>query len=250
LLYIPVTFGGMNAPVTLAGCLAVNNVGVLVGLVVSQLVREGAPFIAPAFGAAIMNMRTMAGGVPDGRGIEAEMAHFYGLPMFGIVGTNAKVVDQQAALETAISLQQATLSGANIIHDLGYLESGLTGSLALFVIAHELIGRFQHSLRAVEVSDETLALDLIDEVGPVGSFLDSEHTRRHYRECWYPQTPELLERYKYAGWVAQGSTTLLERASARVEEILATHQPGPLPVDVARGIRAIVQRAEASVARD
>lgn len=246
-LYIPVTFGGVNAPITMAGCLAYNNAGVLLGLVLSQLTQEGAPFIVPGgVGTSVMNMRTMGGGIPDGWGIEAELAHFYGLPMFGIVGSRAKVVDEQAALETALTLQEATLSGANIIHDLGYIEGGLTGSLALFVIAHELIGRMRHSMRAVEVNDETLPLDLIDEIGPLGNFLDTEHTRRHYREYWYPETPELLERHKYAGWVAEGSTTLLERATARVEKILAEHKPDPLPEDVARAVHAIVERAQAT----
>jgi trimethylamine--corrinoid protein Co-methyltransferase len=246
-LYIPVAFGGLNAPVTMAGCLAFNNAGVLLGLVLSQLTQEGAPFIAPGFGASILNMKTMAGGIPDNWGIDAELAHYYGLPMFGIVGTNAKVVDQQAALETALSLQQATLSGANIIHDLGYMEGGLTGSLALLVIAHELIGRLQHSTRPVEVNDETLAVDLIDEMGPEGNFLDTEHNFRHYKEYWYPETPELLERHKYAGWVREGSTTLLERAAVRVEKILTEHKPDPLPDDTAQAIKAVVRRAEESV---
>ena len=100
---------GMNAPVTMAGCLAANNAGVLLGLVLSQLTREGAPFIAPAFGTAIMNMRTMAGPAPDTWGIDAEMAHYYGLPMFGIMGSSAKVVDQQAAQQTAVTMLKATL---------------------------------------------------------------------------------------------------------------------------------------------
>lgn len=246
-LYIPVTYGGMAAPVTMAGCLAVNNAGVLLGLVLSQLVREGAPLVVPGFGATILNMRTLSGAIPDPRGIEAELAHYYGLPIFGIVGSGAKVVDGQATLETALTMQQATLSGANIIHDLGYMEGGLTGSLALFVIAHELIGFLRHTTRAVEVNDETLALELIDEVGPLGNFLDTEHTRRHYRQYWYPEAPELIERHKYDGWVAEGSTTLLERATARVDKILSTHTPDPLPDDVTQAIKAVVRRAEESV---
>jgi trimethylamine--corrinoid protein Co-methyltransferase len=246
-LYIPVSFGGMNAPVTMAGCMAVNNAGVLLGLVLSQLTREGASFIMPGFGAGSANMRTMAGGIPDSWGIEEELAHYYGLPMFGIVGTNAKVVDQQAAQETALSMLKATLSGANIIHDMGYMEGGLTGSLALLVMAHELIGYMRHCTRTIKVNDETLALDLIDEIGPLGSFLETAHTLGHYKQFWYPRTPELIERQKYAGWVREGSTTLLERATARVEEILATHQPDPLPEDTAKAIKAVVQRAEAGI---
>jgi len=220
---------------------------VLLGLVLSQLVREGAPLVVPGFGATILNMRPLGGGIPDPRGIEAELAHYYGLPIFGIAGSGAKVVDGQASLETALTMQQATLSGANIIHDLGYMEGGLTGSLALFVISHELIGLLHHTTRAVEVNDETLALDLIDEVGPLGNFLDTEHTRRHYRQYWYPETPEVIERHKYDGWVAEGSTTLLERATARVDKILATHIPDPLPDDVAQAVKAVVRRAEEGV---
>ncbi len=246
-LYIPVTYGGLNAPATLAGSLAYNNAGVLLGLVLSQLVREGAPFIAPGFGAVPLNMRTMSGGIPDAAGLCEELAHFYKLPMFGIVGSQAKVVDQQAALETALSMQRATLSGANIIHDLGYLEGGLTGSLALFAIAHELIGYLRHSFRAVEVSDETLALDLVDEVGPEGTVIDSDHTRRHYKKFWYPELPELFDREKYAGWEAAGGTTMLERAAEKVERILEEHQPDPLPEDVAAAVHAVVERAEAGI---
>ena len=96
----------------------------------------------------------------------------------------------------------------------------------------------------MEYGRPALALDLIDEIGPLGSFMESDHTRQHFRKHWYPKAPELIERLKYAAWAAEGGTTLLERASARVEEILATHEPDPLPQDVAGGIRAVVQRAE------
>jgi len=79
-----------------------------------------------------------------------------------------------------------------------------------------------------------------DEIGSLGIFFESEHTRHHYREYWYPKMPEVLERHKHAGRVAEGSTTLLERATAHVEKILATHKPDPLPNDVAQAIRAVV----------
>jgi trimethylamine--corrinoid protein Co-methyltransferase len=248
-LYIPVSMGGLNAPATVAGCLAYNNAAVLLGLVLSQLVCEGAPYVVPAMGASLMNMRTMSFGIPDNQGIEAELAHYYNLPMFGIVGSSAKIVDQQAVLDTGLSIYQATLAGANIIHDLGYMEGGLTGSLALFVIAHELIGRTWHALRPIEVSEETLAVDVVHKVGPEGSFLDTDHTRRHYRKHWYPPTPEIFDRAKYPGWVAAGSTSMLERATARVDKILAEHQPDPLPEDVAAAVHAVVQRAEAALTK-
>jgi trimethylamine---corrinoid protein Co-methyltransferase len=93
------------------------------------------------------------------------------------------------------------------------------------------------------VSAETLALDLIDEVGPDGQFLGTDHTRRHYRERWYPR---LFERSNYDNWVAKGSTTLGQRAAARADSLLATHRPEPLAPDVAAQVRSILERAVAA----
>jgi trimethylamine--corrinoid protein Co-methyltransferase len=93
----------------------------------------------------------------------------------------------------------------------------------------------------VEINDETLALDLIHEIGPDGQFLDSEHTLKHFRDRWYPQ---LFDRDNYDGWLANGGKTLAQRAAERVETILADHQPEPLPDDVAKAVRSIIERAE------
>jgi len=93
----------------------------------------------------------------------------------------------------------------------------------------------------VEISDETLALDLIDEVGPDGQFLDTEHTMAHFRKRWYPG---VFERGNYDQWQAAGGKSLGERAAERVEELLAEHKPEHLPDDAAQAIRAIVRRAE------
>jgi trimethylamine--corrinoid protein Co-methyltransferase len=91
----------------------------------------------------------------------------------------------------------------------------------------------------VEINDETLALDLIDEVGPDGQFLDSKHTLIHFQEHWYP---DVFERGNYNQWQAAGGKSLAERAAERVEGILAEHQPEPLPADVQRAIKKIVER--------
>jgi len=181
---------------------------------------------------------------PDKRALEADLAHFLGLPMFTIAGcSDSKVMDQQAGIEAALTLVIDALDGGNIVHDLGYLESGLTGSLAQLVICDEILSWLGHFVHGVEINDETLALDLINEVGPDGQFLDSGHTLRHFRELWYPS---LFDRNNYDGWLAQGGTTLVERAAKRVETILAEHKPEPLPDDVAQAVHAIIERAEAS----
>jgi trimethylamine--corrinoid protein Co-methyltransferase len=246
--YIPVGLGGTTAPMTVAGCQVIWNVGALVGLVLSQLKREGTPYVMAGWGAGGLDMKTtvMPYAEPDRRGIAQAMAHYYGLPMFALGGcSDSKCLDQQSGMEAALTLMVTALTGGNIVHDLGYLESGLCYSLAQLAICDEILGWLSHFIRGVDVSDEALAVDLIDEVGPDGQFLDTEHTLAHFRERWYPT---LVDRNNYDGWQAKGGTTLAERATQRVEKILAEHQPEPLPDDVARAVHAVVERAEAQYA--
>jgi trimethylamine--corrinoid protein Co-methyltransferase len=106
----------------------------------------------------------------------------------------------------------------------------------------EIIGWVRRALSGVEVSQETLALDVIDRVGPGGHFLEEEHTLKHFRENWYPT---LLNRTAYATWLEQGGLTYGELANRRVRHILESHQPPPLPEDVRAALRAIVQQADA-----
>jgi len=245
-VYIPASLGGVTGPITPAGTVAVANAGILTGLVLSQLKREGAPFITTGMSGNALDMRTMVQPYcqPSPLGITHALAHHYNLPMFGLGGcTDAKIVDQQAAAEAALTLMAETLGGANLIHDLGYMESGLCGSLAQLVICNEMVGWIEKMMAPVEINDETLALDLIDEIGPDGSFLDSDHTMNHFRERWYPQ---VFERGNYDQWLEAGELSLDLRAAQRVDAILKEHQPEPLTEDVQGQLKAIVQRAEES----
>lgn len=241
-LYIPASTGGVTSPITPAGAVALDNAGVLVGLVLSQLKREGAPYIMTGMQPSPMDMRTMTVPYADPqRGIFQALAHLYRLPSFGWGGvSDSKTVDQQAAAEAALTLLAESLCGGNLIHDVGYLESGLTFSLAQLAICEELIGWIQAFLRGVDVSDESLAVDVIGRVGPEGQYLNQEHTRRHFREAW---VPDLLERDDHKTWQRKGVKTLGERAAERVDRILAEHRPDPLPADVLARLDAIVERA-------
>lgn len=244
-LYIPVVSGGTTGPVTMAGGLALSNAGVLVGLVISQLKREGTPVIIPGFGGDALDMRSMVDPycLPDTRGMAAALAHFYQLPMFSLGGaSDSKLVDQQAGIEAALEMLVNALCGGHIVHDCGYLESGLSGSLAQLAICNEVAGWIRHVCQPIEVSAETLALDLIDQVGPDGQFLKLPHTRRHVRERWYPT---LFDHETYDGWLARGGKTLAERAAEQVSQILASHHCEPLSPAITEAIRRVVLGAEA-----
>lgn len=248
-MYIPVVLAGATGPITVAGTLALVNAGALAGLVLAQAKREGAPVIMPGWGGEGLDMHSLVNAYaePDHRGAAESLVHQYGLPMFSLAAvTDSKLVDQQAAIEAALTLIVDVLAGGQIIHDLGYLESGLTGSLAQLAICHEAASWIRHFLRPIEVSEEALAMELIEHVGHDGQFLDAEHTLRHYRERWRPQ---LVERNTYDGWLAKGGQSMAERAAAYVDGILRSHQPEPLPADVAAAVHAVVERAGGPAAR-
>lgn len=110
------------------------------------------------------------------------------------------------------------------------------------MICDEIVNWLKAFSREFEVTDETLALDVIAEVGSDGQFLHTDHTLKHHRERWYPN---LFERETYDSWVKKGGKTLIERTSERIECILAEHKPEPLPPKIKENLRKIVQRAVA-----
>jgi trimethylamine--corrinoid protein Co-methyltransferase len=229
-MYAPVTVGGATAPVTGAGNLVACLAESLSGLVIVQLKRPGWPVI---FGGVptVMDMSTAvaAYGAPElslWSAALAEMAHYLRLPLMSTAGcTDAVTFDEQAAAESAISCLMAALSGANLVHDVGFAESAHHASLELIAATDEIISMIGVIMRGVEVSPKTLALDAIGQVGPGGHYLDKKHTLDHFRQSWMPL---LMSRQSYERWTASGSQTLADRANARVRKIVREHQPEPL----------------------
>jgi trimethylamine--corrinoid protein Co-methyltransferase len=151
------------------------------------------------------------------------------------------VLDQQAGMEVTLSLMTALLHGANIVHDVGFMDAGLQGSLQLQIIANDTIGFLRAATRGVVVDDETLALDVVEELGPTGNYLGHKHTLRHFRQPFYSK---LADKGSYSQWAERGATTMEQRAVREVDRILAKHQVEPLPADVQRDIRKIVEREQ------
>ncbi len=249
LLYIPLNAGGVNAPATTAGCMAFLNAGTLLGIVLAQLVREGTPVAVPGWNGGPYNLKTMVGNyvLADEQGVSTSMGRYYDLPVFGLGGsTDSKVLDQQCSIEVTLSLITALIHGANIVHDIGFMDAGMQSSLPLIAIANDTIGWIRAATAGVPVNDETLALDVIDELGPTGDYLSHEHTMRHYKEPFYSS---LADKGTHSQWERRGATTMEERAAQQVEEILSSYRPEPLPPDVQRDIKKIVKREQAWVDR-
>jgi trimethylamine---corrinoid protein Co-methyltransferase len=241
--YTPVVLRGVSGPVTAAGAIALANAGELAGLVIAQLKREGAPVILTGGVNDMLDMRTTVDAYadPTNRVMLVELAHRYGLPIFGLTGcSDAKIPDEQAAAEAAFSILLETLAGAQLAHDVGYLEGGMCNSIEQIVICDELIAYTKHFMQGLQIDESTLALDVIDEVGPDGDFMSTGHTLAHFRQDWYPK---LFDRHNYDEWAAAGGKTLRQRARERALDILESHRSEPLPADVRRRIDEIVAQA-------
>ncbi len=245
LVHSPGPLMGGTAPITLASGLAMSLAEILSSLVVHQLKRRGAPFI---FGAGLHHMDMGAAQIcyasPEfqlTKAAIAQLGRWYGMPTWGYAGcSDAKVMDEQAALEAMLSVLMAKLSGANLIHDVGYMESGLTTSFEMIVLTDELVAMTDHLMKGIEVSDDTLMLDEVDRVGPGGHFLSTEQTLKRFREFWFPG---LLDRKRRPEWLEAGATTLGQRLNARVKEIIQAHQPEPLEPEKRRQVQEILARA-------
>ena len=243
IIYAPGNCRGTTAPMTVAGMMALGNAGQLAGLVLSQLKREGAPFILNYPNVGSLDMRSMRDlyFAPDKASFGCEPAHRYHLPLFASGGcSDANIFDTQAAAEAALTLFAGMTSGATLIHCVGYLDSAMTGSLELMVLCDEIIGWLRRYLREIEVSEETLTLETIHKIGPDHDFLMTEQTLKHVREDW---RPTVFSRDTYEKWTEAGMKTLEQRLNEKVRDIIENHRADPLPEAIERAIASMIDAA-------
>ena len=245
LINYPAPQAGSTAPATFVGEIVQGSAESLSGLVLAQLVRPGTPFIYGAF-ATVMDMRTtiFSYGAPEMNlmvAAMAQMAQHYRLPFFGTAGcSDAKFPDPQAAAEAAFSCFSSALSGANLVHDSGWLDHGSIASPAYMVLVNEVLHMVNQYTRGLPVSDETLAIDLIDRVGPGGHYLQEEHTLRHFRDVWYSR---LFDRTIHAQWLEQGAKRFEERLREQTRKVME-HEPAPLPPEVVKELDQMAKHWE------
>ncbi len=251
----PFTLAGAMAPVTLAGALSEQNAEALAGMVLTQVVRPGAPVIyggftsnvdmqsgAPAFGTPEYMRTAMIGG---------QLARRYGVPYRSSNVSAANALDAQAAYESVFSLWGAIMGGVNLLmHGAGWMEGGLHASYEKMILDAELLGMVEAFLDPVVVDADTLGFEAIEGVGPGGHFFGAEHTQSRYKAAFH--RPMLSDWRNYETWEEAGSPELPSKANRIWKELLASYEPPPMDPAVAEELQAFVDRrvAEGGVPTD
>ena len=218
---------GATSPITLAGNLVIQTVDSLMGVMLAQIVNPGTPTIfgSVATNIDLKNLRYLAGSIEMGllNAAGAQIAQFYGLPFYATGGmTDSKVLDSQSGYESSLTNLLCALAGSNFIHDAaGLMEFAMTVSYEKFVIDNEILGMVMRAVEGIKVDDETLAFDLIKQVGPGGKFVTAKHTRQFMRSEHYQ--PFLSNRDSREDWESNGKQNTWEKASETVKQVIGNH---------------------------
>ena len=234
---------GATAPAALVGTLVQVTAEELAGIVYVQLLRPGHPMLMGGM-PLVTDLRTggMIGGCAEMalmNAAAAQMAHFYGLPIYNSCGiTESKLPDAQAGFEKGLTTAVTALAGAHFNHhSAGMLESLLCVAYESYVMDDDLNGQVMRLVRGLEVTDDSLSVDVIHEIcidGP-SHYLGHEQTLRLMNsEYYYPHTADRATR---ADWEARGSLDMREHARRQAREILRTHYPPPIPEAVDAELR-------------
>ena len=239
----PCPLSGATAPMTIPGNATVGLAENLATLVLAQTVREGTAFIyGPHVGMIDMRNARFCYGAPElhmGWVVQAQIAHYLGLPSFGQGGCHdAKSADAQAGAEAAMSALLVALGGINLIHNVATTAMGDAGCPEMIVICDEILGYVHRILREIEVNEETLAFEVIKRVGPGGDFLGERHTFDFFKKELYET--KIFDRTGYETWLKTGARDIREIAKQRCKDILKTHKPEELTAEAKAQITDIL----------
>lgn len=248
---IPVVFAmglnlGVTSPVTIAGALAMGFVEFFTGLCLAQYTRNSAPFVGTV-GLLTNDMKTTHScyGSPEfciaGSAV-SDILHYCNLLNWSAsCATDSKAIDEQAAMEAAMTSVTMALSGAHMIHDCGFLEGAISSSLDMIVLSNEVIGYAKHVAKGMEVNEDTLAVEVTRAVGPGGEFITSNHTLEHFRDVIW--MPELSDRHKYTEWEVK-KFTMKDRVRAKTLKLLKEYRTEPLSSEIIAQMDEILKKAE------
>jgi len=234
---------GISGPVTIAGDLVVNHAETLAVVCIMEAHSPGAPVL---YGSVLTSMdpRTGSymGGSPESTLLcsgAVQMSRYCRLPnMVGGLGSGAKIPGIQACIENTVSAMDCARIGGEVVNGLGVPDNSTLLSYEQFILDHEIARMVVAIFRGYEVSQDTLALDLIKKVGIGGSYLSQMHTLKHMKEIFVPM---LWDSDPYDLWAKKGKKDPMAQARDKADQILKTHKPVPLDASVSKGIDAIVK---------
>lgn len=239
-VYMPYCMMGGTAPITIAGALVQNNAEILTGVVMTQAIKPGAPMIYGSM-PTVFDMKTTVGSyaAPEFHlsvAAASEMCDYYSLPFFGTAGcSDAKTVDPQSVAEVQMELFSTLLSKANIVHDIGVLDHCNSVAPAMVVLANEMIDQLEAYTKGVVVSDETMAMDVIKQVGHGGHYLNEMHTLSNFKSVWYPQ-------FFNRPMVNADESTIMDDVIAKIDDILENHVVAPLDDAILQQLNTIEEK--------
>jgi len=238
---------GGTTPVTMAGSFVVAFADVLSGVVITQLIKKGAPIMWSIGLGHIMDMRKAIGltGPPEKfffLSVNEQMSKFLGIPSWSGTASDSKLLDAQAGYEQALGFLAIQLGQSDFVMGVGQTLAAKGICYKQAVFENELINMVKRIQRGVEVNKETLAVDLICERGPGANFLDARHTLKHYKAEYQPAV--ISNRDSVENWQKKGSKDLATVANEKAIEILENHRPEPLPDKVREEMHGVVERAK------
>lgn len=232
---------GSTGPMSFAGTIVQGNAETLACLIFNQLVQPGSPVVYGHL-STIMDMRStvFSFGAPEMNlmiAAQSQIAQHYGIPFYGTAGcSDSKLPDSQAAVEAVFSCFSSALGCAGLIHDVGLLEYATMVSPEQMVLVNEILHMVGQYARGLDVSEQALALDIIDSVGPGGHYLTQEHTMMHFRDAWYS---ELFDRRGFNTWSQNGAKDLTTRVRERTLDLMAAPPPASLDEEKVRALDEI-----------
>lgn len=246
-LYAPIPMNGATGAMPLAECIIQANAECLAGLIVAQVTKPGAPVL---YGAIITNM-DMKNLQPTYASPETMLEslamseigrELYHLPTWGTAGcTSSKLPDEQAIMEGTQYITLAGLSGANVIHDVGYTEFGLTFSPELVIMMNDAIGRTRRFFDGICMDKTHCTIKDLQEIGPKGHFLGQESTLQLNYDYW---ESDLEDRTEIDRWIDNGSKSMGQRANELARHIIEDEPLAMLPEDLDQKIVNILERID------
>ena len=245
-MYTPCPSSGATAPATIAGMLVQSLAETLLAAVMCHLKNPGMPLIMGGVTTVLdMKQSSYSYGAPElslASAANTDISKWLNLLMFSTGGcSDSKILDEQAASEQMMNLFYSYLSGANLVHDVGYIDHGTNASLESLVLNQEMMGMVRQFGKGINTDDEHLALDLIENQGPGGEYVTTDHTFEHWKEWFFPK---LQDRSDYETWVKNGSKTMGDRVKERTQHLLDTYKPEPLEEGLKKELRKVVEDAD------